>query len=266
MLDVRRLHARPTGSRWTRRSARSSRRRPSSWSRWCGTRAGERARTRHRERLAVSEVADPEGHLVHHATVGPRRRAPRRSTRRSAPARSRTITGLWRTTSRSAASSRRRGARPVVLHRADARRPLRPRDGQRAGRRASSGRSTSTSGCSATGRSGAAGTRTSRSRASTAGGGHARRRGLRVEPARRGLRRSTTFPDYVNDVPGFDHDVRRSTAPTASSTASGATTTIEQLLKGFDTPARIPYQERVVEEVIRQEGFGKDDVPRPALS
>ena len=36
---------------------------------------------------------------------------------------------------------------------------------------------------------------------------------------------------------------------------------IDQLLKGFDTPARTPYQERVVETVIQHEGFGKDDMP-----
>ena len=36
---------------------------------------------------------------------------------------------------------------------------------------------------------------------------------------------------------------------------------IDQLLQGFDTPARTPYQERVVETVIQHEGFGKDDMP-----
>ena len=34
---------------------------------------------------------------------------------------------------------------------------------------------------------------------------------------------------------------------------------IEELLQGFDTPARTPYQQRVVERVVRQEGFGADD-------
>ena len=36
---------------------------------------------------------------------------------------------------------------------------------------------------------------------------------------------------------------------------------IDQLLKGFDTPARTPYQERVVETVIEREGFGADEIP-----
>jgi hypothetical protein len=35
----------------------------------------------------------------------------------------------------------------------------------------------------------------------------------------------------------------------------------EQSLGGFDTPARIPYQQRLVEEVIKREGFGQDATP-----
>jgi hypothetical protein len=31
--------------------------------------------------------------------------------------------------------------------------------------------------------------------------------------------------------------------------------------RGFHTPARIPYQDRLVEEVVRREGFGADEVP-----
>ncbi len=34
-----------------------------------------------------------------------------------------------------------------------------------------------------------------------------------------------------------------------------------ETLAGFHTPARIPFQTRMVEEVVRQEGFGADDVP-----
>jgi predicted AlkP superfamily pyrophosphatase or phosphodiesterase len=36
---------------------------------------------------------------------------------------------------------------------------------------------------------------------------------------------------------------------------------IAQLLQGFDTPARIPYETRVLETMIQHEGFGADDVP-----
>jgi hypothetical protein len=35
----------------------------------------------------------------------------------------------------------------------------------------------------------------------------------------------------------------------------------EELLGGFHTPARIPYQTRLVEEMIEREGFGADEVP-----
>ena len=36
---------------------------------------------------------------------------------------------------------------------------------------------------------------------------------------------------------------------------------IEQLRSGFDTPARTPYQTRMIEAIVEREGFGKDDVP-----
>ena len=36
---------------------------------------------------------------------------------------------------------------------------------------------------------------------------------------------------------------------------------IEQYEQGWATPARIPYQSRMIEEVIAREGFGDDDVP-----
>ena len=36
---------------------------------------------------------------------------------------------------------------------------------------------------------------------------------------------------------------------------------IDQLQHGFDTPARTVYQERVVETVVKNEGFGADDTP-----
>ncbi|HEX7464549.1 MAG TPA: alkaline phosphatase family protein, partial [Actinomycetota bacterium] len=34
-----------------------------------------------------------------------------------------------------------------------------------------------------------------------------------------------------------------------------------EMLQGFDTPARIPYQTRVLEAMIEREGFGADAVP-----
>jgi hypothetical protein len=66
---------------------------------------------------------------------------------------------------------------------------------------------------------------------------------------------------YANDVPGFAQDVRRVDQADGKLDGLWRGNSIDQLLKGFDTPARTPYQERVVETVIQHEGFGKDDMP-----
>ncbi|MEP6476512.1 MAG: alkaline phosphatase family protein [Actinomycetota bacterium] len=69
------------------------------------------------------------------------------------------------------------------------------------------------------------------------------------------------FPAYVNDLPTVD----TYTAPLDR--ADGAIdgrwrqNSIEQLAKGWDTPARVPFQDRMYAEVIKREGFGADDVP-----
>lgn len=71
------------------------------------------------------------------------------------------------------------------------------------------------------------------------------------------------FPAYVNDLPSL-----RSYFPMTDAldgamdgTWRGNDMSSEDLLGGFHTPARIPYQTRMIEEVIRREGFGRDDVP-----
>jgi hypothetical protein len=70
-----------------------------------------------------------------------------------------------------------------------------------------------------------------------------------------------TFPSYVNDLPPL------SAYTDAVDRADGALdgkwrdNSIAQFEDGWATPARIPYQTRMVEEVIRREGFGHDDVP-----
>jgi len=69
------------------------------------------------------------------------------------------------------------------------------------------------------------------------------------------------LPSYANDVPGFALDVRRVDQADGKLDGLWRGNPIDQLLKGFDTPARTPYQERVVETVIQHEGFGKDDMP-----
>jgi hypothetical protein len=66
---------------------------------------------------------------------------------------------------------------------------------------------------------------------------------------------------YANDVPGFEQDVRKVDQADGQLDGKWRDNSIDQLLKGFDTPARTPYQERVIETVIEHEGFGKDQVP-----
>jgi hypothetical protein len=70
-----------------------------------------------------------------------------------------------------------------------------------------------------------------------------------------------TFPTYLNDVPGFEEDVRATDAADGQIDGKWRSNDMSQLLSGFDTPARIPYQTRVLEEMIRREGFGADEVP-----
>jgi hypothetical protein len=69
------------------------------------------------------------------------------------------------------------------------------------------------------------------------------------------------LPDYANDVPGFEDDVRRVDQADGKLDGLWRDNSIDELLKGFDTPARTPYQERVIETVIQKEGFGEDDTP-----
>ncbi|MEX1264428.1 MAG: alkaline phosphatase family protein [Actinomycetota bacterium] len=67
--------------------------------------------------------------------------------------------------------------------------------------------------------------------------------------------------DYANDVGGFERDQRQLDQADGQLDGLWRDNDIEELLRGFDTPARTPYQQRVVETVIQREGFGADDVP-----
>lgn len=69
------------------------------------------------------------------------------------------------------------------------------------------------------------------------------------------------FPPYLNDVPGFEEDVRAVDAADGRIDGRWRDNDIAQLLQGFETPARIPYQARVLQTIIRREGFGADEVP-----
>jgi hypothetical protein len=67
--------------------------------------------------------------------------------------------------------------------------------------------------------------------------------------------------EYANDVGGFERDKEALDRADGQLDGKWRDNDIEELLQGFDTPARTPYQQRVVERVVRQEGFGDDDVP-----
>jgi type I phosphodiesterase/nucleotide pyrophosphatase len=69
------------------------------------------------------------------------------------------------------------------------------------------------------------------------------------------------FPTYVNDVPGFQQDVAAVDRKDGRADGKWRNNEIDQLLAGFDTPARTPYQERVAETMIQREGFGADSTP-----
>jgi hypothetical protein len=69
------------------------------------------------------------------------------------------------------------------------------------------------------------------------------------------------LPEYVNDLPplaGYVDDLDRTDGALDGMWRDNE---IAQLSDGFDTPARTPFQQALVEAVIEREGFGADDVP-----
>lgn len=73
--------------------------------------------------------------------------------------------------------------------------------------------------------------------------------------------RDFAFLPYVTRVRGFAADVRAVDAADGAIDGRWRDVEISRLLEGFDTPARAPYQTRVIEEVVRREGFGADRIP-----
>ncbi len=69
------------------------------------------------------------------------------------------------------------------------------------------------------------------------------------------------LPGYVDEVGGFEEDVRRLDQADGALDGRWRDNDIAALAGGFDTPARTPYQTRIVEEIVRREGFGRDRVP-----
>lgn len=69
------------------------------------------------------------------------------------------------------------------------------------------------------------------------------------------------LPSYVNDIPGFKQDISSLDRADGQLDGMWRQNSISQLANGFDTPARTPYQTRLIEEIVRAEGFGRDRVP-----
>jgi hypothetical protein len=69
------------------------------------------------------------------------------------------------------------------------------------------------------------------------------------------------MPSWANHVPGFDEDVHALDRADGQLDGRWGDDDIAQLLGGWDTPARTPYQTRVIEELIRRDGYGADAVP-----
>jgi predicted AlkP superfamily pyrophosphatase or phosphodiesterase len=70
-----------------------------------------------------------------------------------------------------------------------------------------------------------------------------------------------TFPSYVNTLPPVTAYTRALDQADGRLDGAWRGHPFTELHNGFDTPARTPYQTRLVETVIEREGFGKDDVP-----
>lgn len=74
-----------------------------------------------------------------------------------------------------------------------------------------------------------------------------------------------TLPSYANDLPSISTYFPEADLMDGREDGMwrGWPLTLDSKigLGGFDTPARIPYQQRLVEEVVKREAFGQDDVP-----
>jgi hypothetical protein len=69
------------------------------------------------------------------------------------------------------------------------------------------------------------------------------------------------FPSYVLDLPPLSAYTPAIDESDGQKDGKWLGNSIRQNLGGFDTPARIPYETKVIEGVIKQEGFGADSIP-----
>lgn len=69
------------------------------------------------------------------------------------------------------------------------------------------------------------------------------------------------FPHYVNKLPSLTEYNRAVDVSDGAADNKWLGTPFADLRNGWDSPARVPYQAKVVDTVIKREKFGKDDVP-----
>jgi len=69
------------------------------------------------------------------------------------------------------------------------------------------------------------------------------------------------MPAYVNEVPGIELELEELDREDGIVDQAWGRHAFDALDDGFQTPARSPYQTRIVEEIVAREGFGADDVP-----
>jgi hypothetical protein len=69
------------------------------------------------------------------------------------------------------------------------------------------------------------------------------------------------FPAYVNDLPPLHEYHQYADLFDGRDDGRWLGRRISTLRGGWDSPARLPFETRVIEEVIRREGLGDDDVP-----
>lgn len=69
------------------------------------------------------------------------------------------------------------------------------------------------------------------------------------------------LPSYVNELPPLSEYVDAVDRADGALDGRWRENEIDQLSGGFDTPARTPFQQTLIETVIEREGFGADDVP-----